>query len=81
MPLVQGQWPKNRWSNTMQGQDQNGAFTNNVHMYRGRPYCLDSAIQMERLDYMREVAKVSRQNGLRAVGMALMTGRIAPATP
>jgi hypothetical protein len=78
MPLVQANWPKVRWSKTLQGKDQNGAYTTNVHEYRGRPYCLDSAIQMEALDYNREVAKVSRQEGLRAVAMALQTGRITP---
>lgn len=78
MPLYQGPWPKVRWSNVMVGKDQNGAFTTNVQEYRGRAYCLDSAFTAAANDKQREVVRIAQQDGLRAVGFALMTGRISP---
>lgn len=74
MPLIQGIWPKSNWSRVYVGEDQNGRFLTNVVEYRGRPYAAAAAFEKAGFDYDSEVAKVSRQAGLRVVGVALTTG-------
>lgn len=79
MPLVQGNWPKTKWSKVMVGEDDNGRFTTNVQEYRGRPYCKAAAIHMDEIDQQREVVKVTQQRGLRQVAIIMTTGTITPA--
>ncbi len=78
MPRVQGPKPKVFWSRQQVGIDNNGRYTTNVHEYRGRDYTAQDVVDMKAIDYEREVARQSRQKGLRTVALWCTSGTRSP---
>jgi hypothetical protein len=80
---AQGKIPriKDKMRGRLVGRDSNQNVVNNSVEYRGRPYSIENAIDMERLDYQREVWKLSVQKGLKTLALYLQTSKINPNHP
>lgn len=78
MPQIQGRLPRVILPSRMHGKNQNGDYTNDSVIYRGRPYSIINAVDMMAIDAQREEAKPSWSRGLRTIGYYLTTSRTLP---